>query len=76
MVKASFIFNEIAKKESIEVTEKDVEDRLNVLTQKYAQDYESVKKAYEANNMEDRLKEELLEQKAMDFIEEKANITS
>jgi len=26
--------------------------------------------------MEDRLKEELLEQKAMDFIEEKANITS
>ena len=75
IVKASFIFNEIAKKESIEVTEKDVEDRLNILAQRYAQDYESVKKAYEANNMEDRLKDELLEQKAMDFIEEKANIT-
>jgi len=74
IVKASFIFNEIAKKESIEVTEKDVEDRLNVLAQKYAQDYESVKKAYEANNMEDHLKDELLEQKAMAFIEERANI--
>ncbi|MBW2650681.1 MAG: trigger factor, partial [Deltaproteobacteria bacterium] len=75
IVKASFIFNEIAKKESIEVTEKDIEDKLNVLAQRYAQDYESVKKAYGTNNMEDRLKEELLEQKAMDFIEEKANIT-
>ena len=75
IVKASFIFNEIAKKESIEVTGKDVEDRLNILAQKYGQDYESVKKAYEANNMEDHLKDELLEQKAMDLVEEKANVT-
>ncbi|MBW2558317.1 MAG: trigger factor [Deltaproteobacteria bacterium] len=74
LVKASFIFNEIAKKESIEVTEKDVEDRLTILAQKYAQDYEAVKKAYETNNMEERLKDELLEQKAIAFIEEKANI--
>ena len=75
IAKASFILNEIAKKESIEVTEKDVEDRLNILAQKYAQEYESVKKAYEANNMENHLKDELLEQKAMAFIEERANIT-
>jgi len=75
IAKASFIFCEIAKKESIEVTEKDVEDRLNVLAEKYTQDYETVKKAYEANNMSDKFKDELLEQKAMSFIQEKANIT-
>jgi len=75
IVKASFIFHEIAKKESIEVTEKDVEDRLNTLALRHAQDYESVKRVYEANNAKDRLKDELLEQKAVDFVEEKATIT-
>ena len=75
IVKASFIFHEIAEKESIEVTGKDIEDRLNALALRYGQDYESVKRVYESNNAEDRLKEELLEQKAVDFIEEKAIIT-
>ncbi|MCD6486264.1 MAG: trigger factor [Syntrophobacterales bacterium] len=75
IVKASFLFHEIAKKESIEVTDKDVEDRMNALALRYAQDYESIKRVYEANKAEDRLKDELLEQKAADFVEEKANIT-
>jgi len=76
IAKASFIFCEIAKKESIEVTEKDVEDRLNVLARKiHAGITRLVKKAYEANNMSDKFKDELLEQKAMAFIQEKANIT-
>ncbi|MEA1971617.1 MAG: trigger factor [Thermodesulfobacteriota bacterium] len=75
IVKASFMFHEIAKKESIEVTEKDVEDKLNALALRYGQDYESVKRVYEANNAEDRLKDELLEQKAVDFVEERASIT-
>ena len=75
IVKASFIFNEIANKESIKVTDKNIEDRLNALALRYAQDYESVKKAYEANKAEDRLRNELLEQKAVDFVEERANIT-
>jgi len=75
IVKASFMFHEIAKKESIEVTEKDVEDKLNALALRYGQDYESVKRVYEANNAENRLKDELLEQKAVDFVEERASIT-
>lgn len=75
IVKASFILQEIAKKETIEVTEKDIEERLNILAQRYAQDYDSIKKAYEVNNMEDRLKDELLDKKVMDFIAEKAHIT-
>jgi len=74
-VKASFILHEIAEKESIEVTEEDIENKLNALALRYAQDYESVKRAYEANKAEDRLKNELLEQKAADFVEERAKIT-
>ncbi len=74
-VKASFMFHEIAKKESIEVTEKDIDDRLNSLAQRYGQDYESIKRVYEENKAEDRLRNELFEQKAVDFVEENATIT-
>jgi len=76
MVKASFILNEIAKKESIEASEEEVEEKLKELAQKYGQDYASIKKAGEDDGMRDRLKDELLEQKALDFIEEKATITT
>ena len=76
MVKASFILSEIAKKESIEVGEEEIEEKLRELAQRYGQDYESAKKAYEGNEMKDRLKDELLEQKTLDFIEEKATITA
>jgi len=75
MVKASFILSEIAKKESIEVGEEEIQDKLKELAQRYGQDYESVKKAYDGNEMSDRLRDELLEQKALDFIEGKATIT-
>jgi len=76
MVKASFILSEIAKKESIEVSEEEIEEKLREVAQRYAQDYESVKKAYEGSEMEGRLRDELLEKKALDLIEEKAMITA
>lgn len=76
MVKASFILSEIAKKESIEVSEEEIEEKLREVAQRYAQDYESVKKAYEGSEMEGRLRDELLEKKALDLIEEKATITA
>lgn len=76
LVKASFVLQEIAKKESIEVTEEDVDERLNFLGQRYGQDHDSVKKFYETNNMIDRLKDELLDQKVIDFIEGKATVTA
>ena len=74
-VKASFMFHEIAKKESIEVTQEDIDERLNLLARTYGQDYESIKRIYQENKAEDRLRNELLEQKAVDFVEEKATIT-
>ncbi|MDD5722730.1 MAG: trigger factor [Syntrophales bacterium] len=76
IVKASFILSKIAKKESMEVGEEEVEEKLRELAQRYGQDYEAVKKVSENNDMKERLRDELLEQKALNFIEEKATITA
>jgi hypothetical protein len=44
------------------------------LAQELAQDYESMKASYESNNLKEHLKHEILEQKTLDFLEEKADI--
>ena len=75
MVKTSFILGKIAEKESIEVSEDDVDEKLKEIAQRYAQEYESVKKFYEGDGMKERLKDQLLETKIIDFIQEKADIT-
>lgn len=75
MVKTSFILGKIAEKESIEVSEEDVDKKLKEIAQKYGQEYESVKKFYEGDGMKERLKDQLLETKILDFVEEKADIT-
>lgn len=76
MVKASFILGRIADKESIEISEEEVEEKLKEIAERYGQDYETVKGVYEEQGMKDRLRDDLLEQKILDFIEEKAKITA
>ncbi len=75
MVKASFLLNEIAKKESIEVSDEEVDAKIRELADRYKQDYETVNNAYESNGVKENFKVELLENKTMDFIEGKATIT-
>ncbi len=75
IAKASFMFHEIAKKESIKVDEQDVDNRMKALALRYGQDYDSIKRIYEENNAQERLRDELIEQKAADFVEERAVIT-
>ncbi len=74
MVKTSLLLDKISEKESITVDEKEVEERLKELAHNYAQDYESLRTNYEKNNLIDRLKDEILEQKTLNFLEEKADI--
>jgi len=74
MVKTSLLLDKISEKESITVDEKEVEERLKELAHNYAQDYESLRANYEKNNLIDRLKDEILEQKTLNFLEEKADI--
>ncbi len=74
MVKTSFLIGSIAKKESITVDEKDVEEKLRDFAGKYAQDYESLKKSYEEDNRMESFKMKIFEEKTLDFIKEKAKI--
>ncbi len=75
MVKSSLIIRKIGEKEGIQVTAPDVESRLRDLAGRYGRDYDTVRESFEKNeNLLARLKDELFEQKTIDYIEEKANI--
>lgn len=74
-VKLSILLGSIARRESIEVSEDDVAERLKMIAARYGQDYAAVKKTYEESNMMDDLRSELTEQKTLDFLEDKAKIT-
>jgi len=74
IVKTSLLIHKIAEKESITVDEKDIEVKLRELARKLAQDYESLKASYETNNLKEHLKNEILEQKTLDFLKEKSDI--
>ena len=74
MVQTSLLLAKIAEKESVTVSDEDIEERIREVAQQYAQDYESIRAAYEKNNLVDRMKDEILEQKTLDFLEGHATI--
>jgi trigger factor len=73
-VKVSFLLETIAKKESVAVGEEELEESLKQIASRYGQDYEKVKKSYQESNVLEELRAELLEQKTLDFLEDKAKI--
>lgn len=73
-VKSSIILNKIAQKENIEATKKEVSDRVKEIADSYQVPYETVREAYEKNNMLENFESAIVEQKVIDFIIEKANI--
>jgi trigger factor len=74
IVKSSLLLQKIAEKESIQVDEKEVKEKLKEIGDKYRQSYESVKQSYEQQNLLESLALKLLEEKTLDFIEGRANI--
>jgi len=74
-VKLSFLLEAIANKESLAVSDEEMENNLKDIAARYGQDYEKVKKSYQESNMLEELRAELLEQKTLDFLEDKAKIT-
>jgi hypothetical protein len=50
-------------------------ESLKNIASRYGQDYEKVKESYEESNMLEELRAELLEQKTLDFLEDRAKIT-
>jgi len=73
-VKCSLLLEEIAKKESIEVDEKDIEDRVTEIADRAGQDIEKIRSHYNEKEARERLESGLLTEKTLDFIIQRAKI--
>ena len=74
MVRIGILLQRIAEKESLAVDEKEIDDRIRETASRYGRDFESMKQSYEKDDLIDRLKDQLLEEKTLAFIESRANI--
>ena len=74
MVRTGILLQRIAEKEALAVDEKEIDDRIRETASRYGRDFESMKLSYEKDNLIDRLRDQLLEEKTLDFIESRANI--
>jgi trigger factor len=74
MVRTGILLQRIAEMEALAVDEKEIDDRIRETASRYGHDFESMKVSYEKDNLIDRLKDQLLEEKTLDFIESRANI--
>lgn len=73
-VRLYFMLDEVASRENVEVSDDEVEAWLKSLAQSYGKDDEEVKKYYQDNNLIEGLKEQLREDKALDFLLQEAVI--
>jgi trigger factor len=74
MVKTSLLLESIADKESIQVEEADLNEKMKNLAARFGQNIEDVKKLYDKEDMVEALRTEIREEKTLDFIEGKAKI--
>ncbi len=74
MVRTAILLQRIAEKESLAVSDKDIDDRIRETASRYGRDFESMKDSYEKDNLIDRLRDQLLEEITLAFIESRANI--
>ncbi|MFH1798535.1 MAG: trigger factor [Candidatus Omnitrophota bacterium] len=73
-VRLYFILDEIAKKEKIDVTEEETDKWLENLADSFKNPFEEVKKYYEKHNLIEGLREQLREEKTLDFLLQEAKI--
>ena len=74
LVRSGLLLQKIAEKESITVDATEIDQRIRETASRYGRDFESMKAAYEKEEMTERLRDQLLEEKTLDFIESRANI--
>ena len=74
MVRTSLILKNIGEKESISVSDQEIEDKIRELAQLRGQNYDSFKESLEAGNMIEDIKNEILTTKVFGFIEDKAKV--
>ena len=73
-VKASFVFQKIAAKEGIRVEQQEVSTRIYVLAQQYQMAPDKFAKELEKRNGVQEIWEQLLNEKAIDFLQQNAKI--
>jgi trigger factor len=74
IVKSFLIIKKIAEKESLMVSDDDINNYIKDLSTKHSRDYQALKSAYEKEERKDNLRAELVQKKVFDFIEQNANI--
>ncbi len=74
IVRSGLLLHKIAEKEALSVDGGEIDDRIRETAARYGRDFESMKQSYEKDDLIERLKDQLLEEKTLDFIESKANI--
>ncbi|OGW75087.1 MAG: trigger factor [Omnitrophica bacterium RBG_13_46_9] len=74
-VRSYFILDDIAVKEKIEVSDKDINDRIKATALSTGYSAEEVKKYYEKENLLDGLRENIKEGKVLEFLLKGADIT-
>jgi len=74
-VKLYFILNDIAKQEDIYATDEEVDEWLRKIADSYGQSSDSVKKYYQENNLIGGVKEQLREDKTLDFLLKEATVS-
>jgi trigger factor len=73
-VRASLLLEAISKQEGITVQEDDIEERLKLIADRTHQEVEKIKAYYQREKRIESLTTQLLEEKALDFLVEKAKI--
>jgi trigger factor len=74
MVRTSLILKNIGEKESISVSDQEIEQKIRELAQLRGQNYDSLKESLETGNMIEDMKNEILTTKVFGFIEVKAKV--
>jgi len=74
LVRTYLILEKIASQEGIEVKEEEIEERLKEISERTRQPLETLKRLYETRNLKPELKAEILNEKTLNFLLEKAQI--
>jgi trigger factor len=74
-VKDMLVLGEIAKRSDLHITEAELSEGFKDLAVSTGQDAETLRQYYEANNLRESFRQQLLEEKALNYLVKGANIT-
>ncbi len=73
-VRAKLILDKIAKIESIEITDEDIDKGLGEIAARLGQDVDTIRNLHIRNNLMDSLRKHVLEERTLNFLVDNANI--